>query len=109
MLDQLVVHEPRAVHRLNYRPHWSAIHGDAAGQAVQAVAVRRRREVIDQLPFTRDQADVDALATEVKTGVQHDSLLHRRAGIGPVHHVPWTVVGAPLFEWPAARALSARA
>ncbi|MBV8953410.1 MAG: hypothetical protein JO153_08325 [Solirubrobacterales bacterium] len=49
MSDELVVHEPGAVHRLHHPAHPLAVHSDPTRQPVQAVAVRRRREVIDQL------------------------------------------------------------
>jgi hypothetical protein len=45
--DQLVVHEPRAVHRLNHPAHRLVIHRDPPAQPVQAVAVRGRAEVLD--------------------------------------------------------------
>jgi hypothetical protein len=45
--DQLVVHEPRAVHRLDHPAHRLVIHRDPPAQPVQAVAVRRRAEVLD--------------------------------------------------------------
>lgn len=36
---------------------------------VQAVAVRQRRETLDQLSFAGDQAHVDALATQIQPNV----------------------------------------
>jgi hypothetical protein len=66
VLDELVVHEPRPVHRLDHPPHRLVIDSDPARQPVQAVAVRRRREMVDQLAIARDQADIDPSATETQ-------------------------------------------
>ena len=65
-LHELVVHEASAVHRLHHAPHRLVIDRDASRQPVQAVAVRRRREVIDQLAMIGDQADVNPPATQSK-------------------------------------------
>ena len=73
--DQLVVHEPRAVHRLHHPAHRLVIHRHPPRQPVQTVAVTRRAEMLDQLPIARDQAHVDALATQVQPNVQHQRLL----------------------------------
>jgi hypothetical protein len=58
---------------------------------VQTVAVRRRPELIDQLSLIGDQTDIDPLATQIKTNVQHGSLLLSGAGAGRIgrpHRVP---------------------
>jgi hypothetical protein len=49
---------------------------------VQPVAIRRRRELIEQLTLTRDQTDIKAPATQIKTHMQHEHLLlaQRQAG-----------------------------
>jgi hypothetical protein len=91
--DQLVVHEPGAVHRLDHPAHRLVVHRDPTGEPVQAVAVRRRGEVIDQLAVARNQADIDSPATQIQPNVQHELLLSRqgttkRAGFSPAHRVP---------------------
>jgi hypothetical protein len=69
--DELVVHEPRAVHRLHHAPDRLVVDGDAAREPVETVAVRRRREVIDQPAPIGDQAHINPLAGKVKPNVQH--------------------------------------
>jgi len=88
--DQRVVDEPRAVHRLDHPAHRLAIDGDTAREPVQAVAVRRHREMIDQLPPIGDQADIDPLATQIQANVQHQLLLsqHDAGRIRPARRVP---------------------
>ena len=69
--DQLVVHEPCAVHRLNDPAHRLVVYSDPPRQPVQTVPVRRRPEMLDQLPLTGYQAHVDPLAAQIQTHVQH--------------------------------------
>jgi hypothetical protein len=68
---QLIAHEPRPVHRLHHTSDRLVIDRHAAGHAVQAVTVRRRHEMINQLAPVADQADIDPLATEVQANTQH--------------------------------------
>ena len=72
--DQLVVHEPRAVHRLDHPAHRLVIHRDPPRQPVQTVPVTRRAEMLDQLTLPGDQAHVNAFATEIQPNVQHHQL-----------------------------------
>jgi hypothetical protein len=51
MLDKLALHEPGAIHRLHYPTHRLVVHSDPTREPVQAVTIRRRREVIDQLAW----------------------------------------------------------
>jgi hypothetical protein len=94
--DRLIVHEPRPVHRLHHAPDRLVADGHAAREPVQAVAVRRCRT--DRLTPVGDQADIDALATQVKPNVQHALLPAPRAGAGRIrrsHRVPstgWSVL-----------------
>ena len=68
-----VMDEARTVHRLHHRPHRPAVfRRDALGQTAQAVGVKRRRQLVDQLPLIGDQADVDTLATQIQPNMQHD-------------------------------------
>src|SRR5438270_1083583 len=55
MGDQLVVDEPGAVHRLHHPTHRLAIHRHPPREAVQTVAIRGRREPVDQLPLIRSE------------------------------------------------------
>jgi hypothetical protein len=70
--SELVVHEPRAIHRFDDRANGLAVDGQPAREPVQAVAIRGRREAIGQLPLIRDQAHVDSLTTQIKTNMQHE-------------------------------------
>ena len=87
--DQLVVHEPRAVHRLDHPAHRLVVHRHPPAQPVQPVAIRRRAEMLDQLPLARDQAHIDTPAAQIQPNVQHsNSLLPKKTSrISPAHHV----------------------
>jgi hypothetical protein len=69
MTDQLVMHQPRAVHRLHHPTHRLVVHRNPPRQPVQTVAIRRRREVIDQLPPIGDQAHIHPPATQIQPNV----------------------------------------
>ena len=71
--DQLVVHEPRAVHRLHHAAYRLVVYRHPPAQAVEAVAVRGRAEVLDQLSLARDQAHVDPPAAQIQPNVQHSN------------------------------------
>jgi hypothetical protein len=73
------MHEPRTIHRLNHPTHRLVVHRHPPRQAIQAVTVRRRPEMLDQLPLTRDQAHIHPLTAEIQTHV-----LPELAGIGAV-------------------------
>ena len=64
--DQLVVHEPRAVHRLHHRADGLAVHRHPTREAIQAVTIRGRREAVDQLPLIGDQAHINSFATQIQ-------------------------------------------
>ena len=90
MGDQFVVHEPRAVHRLHHPTDRFVIYGHPASQTVQAVAIRGRREPVDQLPLIRNQTHLNLFATQIQTNMQHE---HSSPGtktgrIRPAHPVP---------------------
>jgi len=80
MRRQLIVDEPRAVHRLDHPPHRLPIHRNAARQPIQAIPVRRHEEMIAQLPLVGDKADVHAPATEIQANVQHMKRASFQAG-----------------------------
>ena len=95
--DELVVHEPRPVHRFHHAPDRLVVDRDAAREPVQAVAVRRRPELIDQLALAGDQADIDPPAAQVQPNMQHALSLLSRRGAGRIsrsHRVPSPVVGS---------------
>ena len=81
---QLVMHEPRTVHRLHDRADRLAIDRHPASQAMQAVAIRDRRETVDQLPLIGDQAHVNSLATQIQTNVQHEHSSPARGQAGSI-------------------------
>jgi hypothetical protein len=55
------VDEPRPGHRLDHRPHPLA--AQAIGELTQAVSVRRRGRVLDQLTGIVDETDIETTAT----------------------------------------------
>jgi hypothetical protein len=69
---EAVVHEPRTGHRLDHRAHRPLVTPHPARQAKQAVGVRRRRELLDDLASRRQQADIDLAATQIQSSVQHE-------------------------------------
>ena len=66
-----IVHEPRAVHRLDRRADRLAMPIESSRQAEQAVSIRRRGTNLDRRTLTVQQVKVEALATEIQSGVQH--------------------------------------
>jgi len=51
------------------------------------VPVYRRAEMLDQLPLARDQAHLDALATEIQPNVRHNNpSLHIKTSRNEPHH-----------------------
>ena len=70
---QDVVHEPRAVHRLDHRSDGLApvaqLHQPR--QTAQAIAVRRRHARLDALTTLTKQAVIHPPATEIQTSMQH--------------------------------------
>ena len=67
-----VVHEPRAGHRLDHPAHRQPIAADTARQAPQALGVRRRGELLDHFRMLREQADIEPVATQIQSSVQHE-------------------------------------
>jgi hypothetical protein len=56
-----VVHEPRGVHRFDHRPHARGL--EAGAEMAQAVGVRWRRGLRDQLAGVVEQSDVEPTST----------------------------------------------
>jgi len=80
-LLELVMHKPSSSHRLDHALHRLTVSQDAARQAAKPVSVRWRGELLNDLSVLRQQADVELLATQIQSSVQHtngppsDSLL----------------------------------
>jgi hypothetical protein len=70
LLLRRVVHEPRAVHRLDHRAHPPT--RQPLREAAQAVRVRRHRGLRDHLPAVAEQADIQPTSTQVQSSVQHE-------------------------------------
>jgi hypothetical protein len=66
-----VVHESRAVHRLDRRADRLAMTLESSRQAEQTICVWRRRADVDRRALIVEQMEVETLATEIQTGVQH--------------------------------------
>jgi hypothetical protein len=66
-----IVHEPRAVHRLDRRADRLAMPIESSRQAEQAVGIRRCGTNLDTRSLTVKQMEVETLAAEIQTGVQH--------------------------------------
>jgi hypothetical protein len=58
---ECVVHEPRAVHRLDHRTHTATL--QARCQAAQSVGVGRHRGLRDQLAAVVEQANIEPTST----------------------------------------------
>jgi hypothetical protein len=66
-----VVDEPRPVHRLDRGAHRRSVTGDTLVQAVQPVSIGRSSATLDYRTLAVEQVEVETLATEIRTGVQH--------------------------------------
>jgi hypothetical protein len=68
---ELVVHEAGAVHRLDRSTNRSAVAIESLAQATESVRVRRRCADLDVRTLCVEQVEVETLAAEIQTGVQH--------------------------------------
>src|SRR5262249_37292035 len=96
-----VVDEAGAVHRLDRRADRRAVPIEPLSQTTKTVGVRRRRTNLHGRTLTVEQVEVETLATEIQTGVQHESgpplrkLLDdkpepvTRGGPSSWHSLPW--------------------
>jgi hypothetical protein len=66
-----VVHEARAVHRLDRGADGRATPSDALAQALQSISIRRRSATLDRRTLVVEQVEVETLAAEIQSGVQH--------------------------------------
>jgi hypothetical protein len=71
VLLERVVHEPRTVHRLDHGTH--AVTRQPPRQPPQPVGVGRHHGLGDQLAMLVDQADIEPLAAQIQTSVQHEN------------------------------------
>ena len=65
------MHEPRTVHRLDRRADRRLVTSETLAQSAQPVGIRRRGTDLDRLTITVEQMEVETLATEIQSGVQH--------------------------------------
>jgi len=65
------VHEAGPVHRLNRGADRFVVKSETLAQATQPVGIRRRRSHLHGRTLTVEQMEVETLATEIQTGVQH--------------------------------------
>jgi hypothetical protein len=70
-LLELVVDKAGAIHRLDRRPHRLGETSDASGKAAKTVSVGRRGTDLDPLSQLSEQAEVETLAAEIQSRVQH--------------------------------------
>ena len=68
---ELVVHEAGAVHRLDRGADRLAVSSDAFAQVLQSISVRWRSATLDCRTPAIEQVEVETLAAEIQTGVQH--------------------------------------
>jgi hypothetical protein len=68
-----VVHKARPVHRLDRGADRSAVTLESLTQTAKTVGVGRRRAYVDRPTIRVEQVEVETLATEIQTGVQHRS------------------------------------
>jgi hypothetical protein len=64
-LLERVVNEAGAGHRLDHRAHGHVMALHVAHKTAQTVSIGRCRELLDQLAVLREQADIQAFATEI--------------------------------------------
>jgi hypothetical protein len=66
-----VVHEARSVHRLDRRPNRLAMPLEPPTQATEPIRIGRCGTNLDRRTLTVEEMEVETLATEIQTGVQH--------------------------------------
>jgi hypothetical protein len=68
-----VVHEARAVHRLDRSTDRRTVTSEPLAQATKSINVRRRCTDVDRRPLSVEQMKIETLAAEIQTGVQHEA------------------------------------
>jgi hypothetical protein len=66
------VHKPRPGHRLDHTAHRQTVDDHPARQAAQPTGIGRRSELRDDLAILRQQANIELLATQIQSSVQHE-------------------------------------
>jgi hypothetical protein len=66
-----VVHEPRAVHRLDRGSDRIVVTIEPDRQLAQTIDIGRGSTDVDRRALTVEQVEVETLATEIQTGLQH--------------------------------------
>jgi hypothetical protein len=102
-----VVHEAGAVHRLDRGANRRAVPSETFGQSIEAVCIRRRSTNLERRTFTPKQVEVDTLAAQIHSGVQHCNGApfvfrgraedHSAGGPSSWHSLPWR--SGTLNEW----------
>src|SRR5262249_52752276 len=88
------VHEASTVHRLDRRADRLAVPIESSRQAEQAVGIRWCGTNFDGGPLTVEQMEVETLAAEIQTGVQH----RNGPPLDSSQSTSWSVsVGRPFF------------
>jgi hypothetical protein len=72
VLFERVVDEASACHRLDDPAHRLAVPRDPACQAANTIVIAGHGELLDQLAVRGQQADVEPLATQIQSSVQHE-------------------------------------
>jgi len=65
------VDEARTVHRLDRGADRQTVTIQPSRQATQTIGIRRRRTHFDRCALNVEKMEVETLATEIQTGVQH--------------------------------------
>ena len=102
-----VVHETGAVHRLDRGANRRAVPSQTFGQSIEAVCIRRRGTNLERRTVTVKQVEVDTLAAQIQSGVQHcngppfvfrgRAEDHSAGGPSSWHSLPWR--SGTLNEW----------
>jgi len=67
-----VVDETRAGHRLNHSAHRLAVLQDPPRKPANTIVVARPSELLDQLAALEQQANIEPVATQIQSSVQHE-------------------------------------
>jgi len=65
------VDETGALHRLDRRPQRQAVPGQPPRERTQPVRVRRRHTDLDPIARLIEQTEIETLAAEIQSSVQH--------------------------------------
>jgi hypothetical protein len=79
--------------------------GDLPRQVAQPVRIRRRGDLLDQLPELRDHEYIQPAATQIKTSMKHQPSRRDERLTAPDQRVTVNRGRRPLLEWPARAAV----